>query len=216
MMDDNRVIWRFRNGHEDLGKFGEELWARIMSDCGLFYIPLHSLPALNGKGPRLQGNDTILPDFEITSNGKVRRCYMDSKCKTSPVRYENANEIREGIDRKDWDAYETISGINRQKCALGMCELFHPPLRRGEDASDWLGALIIQSLGVLGSPILGFSNQAHMVYWPRNKFHVVARTVEPSKLYAIAKGTTKVDDDIRQSVQSFFSRKDPPIQGRFL
>lgn len=215
-MNDNWVVWRFRNGHEDLGKFGEELWSRIMSDCGLFYIPLHSLPALNGKGPRLQGNDTILPDFEITSNGKVRRCYMDSKCKTSPVRYEKANEIREGIDRKSWDAYETISGINRQKCALGFVELFHPPVRRGESVSDWLGALLIQSLGVLGQPIFGFSDQSHMVYWPRNKFHVVALTVPPQKLYEMAKGAHPVDDGIRQNVKTFFASKGPAIQGRFL
>lgn len=204
-MNDHNIYWRFRNKHEPLGEFGERLWKQVMLDCGFFYIQLSTLPALNGNGPRLQGSDAILPDFEI--NGQ-RRAYMDSKAKTAPVLYRNANELRHGIDRKCLEAYEAISGINRQKCALGIVELFD------EDETTWSGTLLIQTLGVLGSPIRGFSNQDHMVYWPRRSFVEIASYREMD-LWQIASGEAKASEETKVALRAFFARPDPPIQGRF-
>jgi hypothetical protein len=206
MMTEDNILWRFRNGHEPLGPFGERLWSKVWSDCGFFYIPLATLPALNGKGPRLQGNDTILPDFEVTNNG--RRAYMDSKAKTGPVLFRKANEWRHGIDRKNFEHYETMSGINRQKCLLGIVELFSDE----SNPWNWSGRLLMQSLGRLGSPCKGFSTQTHMVYWPRASFSEIGQ-LAPLEIWNAARGQHDVSDKIRHAVNAFYGISEKPIQG---
>lgn len=207
---DSWVLWRFRNRHEDLGKFGERLWSRIMCDCGLMYVPLKDLPAINGKGPRMRGagSDVILPDFDVTSGR--RRAYMDSKCKTGPVLYEKANEWRQGIDRKDLVDYESMSAINRQKCFIALVEIFTDEKNPGE----WSGTLLMQTLGELGSPIRGVSTQSHMVYWPRRKF-VQVGTMEPKQIWDVSNGLEQTPESIRHEVGRLFARKESTaIQGR--
>jgi hypothetical protein len=206
-VSDEWVLWRFRNRHENLGTFGEMLWSRIILGCGLFYVKLADLPCEGGRGPRLKGNDTILPDFDVCGQA---RAYMDSKCKTGPVLYRKANEWRHGIDRKDARAYETISGLNRQKCFLGIVEIFTDE----KAAYDWSGSLLMQSLGGLGAPLQGFSTQSHMVLWPRNRFEQVG-VLAPREMWGIARGTGAISDSLRINVLAMFARKDsPPTQGR--
>lgn len=200
------VYWRFQNGHEPLGEFGERLWQNVFGASGMLYIPLKDLPAVNRKGPRMQGNDTILPDFDVT--GK-QRAYVDSKCKKKPVEYRNAgNELRHGIDRKCWEAYDAIGGLNRQRVILALVELFNA------DGREWSGTLLAQTLGCLGEPIRGFSNQGHMVYWPRRSFEVVANALPATTLWGIAKEGDRVTPEIRDSICRVFSKKEPAIQTR--
>lgn len=205
-MTNNNVLWRFRNGREDLGPFGERLWSKVILGCGLFYVKFADLPCVNGKGPRLTGSDLVLPDFEVSG---MRRAYMDSKCKNRPVLYRNANELRHGIDRKYFEAYESVSAINRQRCILGLCEIFQ------EDGYTWSGTMMMQTLGELGRPIAGFSNQDYMVYWPRQKFHEIGN-FEPLDLWELASGELTIDDETRAEVHQFFSRNESPLQSRFI
>jgi hypothetical protein len=203
MIGDNTwVYWRFRNGHENLGAFGESVWANAITQSGLFYIQLSTLPALNRRGPRLQGNDAILPDFHVSGR---RNAYIDSKCKTKPIRFRKANELRHGIDKKDRENYEAISGINRQKCLIGVLELFC------ENETDWSGALLLQSLSKLGKPIAGFSNQAHMCYWPRAAFEQVGR-LHPQELWQLARGEFQLSDSTKAAIDGVLEHK-PAIQG---
>src|SRR5688572_5556373 len=99
---DEWVRWRFRNGHEPLGEFGERLWSRLFVGCGMFYVPFKDFPIINRQGPRLRGSDAILPDFQVSGQ---RTALVDSKCKSGPVLYRKANEWRHGIDKKDFDSY---------------------------------------------------------------------------------------------------------------
>lgn len=197
--------WRFKNQQIDLGKFGESLWSRLVLSCGMFYVPLKDLPAINGKGPRLQGSDTILPDFDIS--GK-RRAYLDSKCKSHPVLFAKAGELRHGIDGKDVESYSAISGVNRQKCLIGVIELFRV------DEHEWSGSLLMESLGKLGDPIRGFSTQRHMVYWPRSRF-IEVHQLPPDEMLRIASGGEVWDAELRRAVAEMFCKPEPPIQARF-
>jgi hypothetical protein len=209
-MIEANVLWRFRNKHEPLGEFGERLWSRIFDGCGMFYVPFKDLPAVNGKGPRLQGTDAthaMLPDFEVTGTGRRRRAYVDSKCKHQPVLYRNANELRHGIDRKNWEAYEAIGAINRQRCILAVAEIFEA------DGYEWSGSLLMQTLGKLGKPIAGFSNQDHMVYWSRRSFQQVAQA-SPSELWELANGTLFPDAGFIAEVESLWWKADPAIQSK--
>lgn len=201
------VYWRFKNKHEDLGAFGESLWKNAATSAGLFYVELAALPIVNRRGPRLQNSEYTLPDFELTGQ---RRAYLDSKCKTEPVLFRLASELRHGIDRKAFDSYEAISGINRQKCFIGIVELF-----RDERDPGWSGALLMQSLASLGKPISGMSNQRHMVYWPRAKFEEVGK-LRPLDLWNVAKGESEPPPEVSQAVKSLVDSKSPPMQSRFV
>lgn len=206
-MTDENVYWRFRNKHEPLGEFGESLWQSVFVESGMFYVPLKDLPLVNRKGPRMQGNDTILPDFDVTTGR--RRAYVDSKCKSRPVAFRNAgNELRHGIDRKCHEAYDAIGGLNRQTVILAVCELFD------EDEIGWSGTLLAQTFGQLGEPVSGFSNQDHMVYWPRRKFEVIASALSPSRLWGMAKSGDDCGSEIKARISAVFDKREPAIQGR--
>lgn len=203
---DSWVYWRFKNGHENIGAFGEQLWSRIINGCGFFYIKLADMPAVNRKGPRLTGSDAILPDFQVSGR---RQCFIDSKCKTGPVLFGKANELRHGIDLKCWESYQAISGITRQRCALAICELFDR-----DQNGEWSGTLMLQTLGALGRPSFGFSTQSHIVYWPRSRFHIIAQS-QPLGLWAMAHGRVEVDAETRREVESVLANKaEPALQSR--
>ena len=204
---DNWVGWRFKNEHEDLGMFGERLWSNIFRGCGLFYIPLKDLPPINGKGPRLQGSDAILPDFQVTGQ---RQAFVDSKCKSGPVLFKKANEWRHGIDRKDYESYSAVSEIQRTKCALAICEVYDSDDR---ERRNWRGALLLQTLGNLGPPIRGFSNQDHMIYWPRDRFAELVPGMSPERMWRIAEGQMQPDAELRAGLLKVLSSKET-IQGR--
>lgn len=206
-MTDENVIWRFKNGHEKLGEFGERLWSRVFSQCGFLHVSLATLPPLNGKGPRLQGSDDVLPDFEVTAGMERQRVYVDSKCKTRPVLFKLANELRHGIDRRDYEHYDAVAGMHKQKCILGIIELFH------ENGRDWSGTLLINSLGRLLSPINGFSDQDHMVYWPRHRFFEVG-AYRPLQLFALAHGNQPVEPLTKERVTQAFVLRKEDIQSR--
>lgn len=199
------VYWRFKNLHEPLGTFGESLWQSVFLASGMTYIPLKDLPIVNRKGPRMQGNDTILPDFDVTGR---QRAYVDSKCKTKPVLYRVANELRHGIDRKDYEAYDAIGGLNRQRVILAVVEVFE------ENGHEWSGSLLAQTFGRLGEPVRGFSNQDHMVYWPRRSFEVIASGLRPSQVWGIAHNGADVPREVCDAINRVFSRKEPAIQTR--
>lgn len=203
------VKYRFHNGHEPLGEFGERLWSQIILDCGMQYIKFADLPIVNGKGPRVQGGESTLPDFDVSGGGKRRRAYLDSKCKNGPIEYRNAKEWRHGIDKKSWQSYQTVSEFNQQRCFLAIVEIFDD----ADKPYEWSGTLMMQSLGVLGKPIIGHSNQSHMVYWPWKKFEVVGR-YPPGDLWAIANGTAKISEETKSAIEKLFSRSELPIQGR--
>lgn len=201
---DERVYYRFHNKLEPLGEFGEKLWSSVFAKCGMFYVKFSDLPALNGKGPRLQGSDAILPDFDVTGR---RRAYVDSKCKNQPICFRIANELRHGIDRKCWESYEAVGAINRQRCILAVLEIFEV------DGHEWSGSLLMQTLGKLGKPVAGFSNQDHMVYWPRNAFKAVG-TLLPLEMWDLAYRDAELHESVRHSVSKVFGETEPAIQSR--
>ena len=203
------VRWRFINGHEPLGDFGERLWSSIFCSSGMFYIKFADLPIVNRKGPRLQGSDAILPDFQVSGQ---RTVLADSKCKSGPVLYRKANEWRHGIDRKNYESYLAVSEIQRAKCCLAICEIFTNEDRNA--SREWSGALLMQTLGKLGKPIGGFSNQDHMLYWPRSSFAVVSPGTSPLRLWSMAQGECEADDEMRHVLRSVIESSEV-IQGRF-
>lgn len=162
-----QILWRMTP--DEMGRFGECVWKNFISSCGFSYVPLCDIDTgVSFRGPRLIGCDAVLPDFDITTGR--RRAYMDSKCKKQYVVYRNANnEKRHGIDAKYADAYRSVQEINRQKALLGIVELF-------EDGNNprFSGTLLANTLNGLGNPIPGYSNQNHMVYWPHDRFIVIA------------------------------------------
>jgi hypothetical protein len=172
---------------EQLGAFGEKVWGNVMLGADVDYVPLCELPPQNGKGPRMRGCDTVLPDFDAT--GRRRRFYLDSKCKKNFVIYRNAGgEPRHGIDGKYWRAYSAISNKNTQKCLLGLLELFGD-CEHG--SRHWQGSLLAQSLGTLGTPAEQHGKTTReyqgMVFWPRAKFRTLAVYVPPAELVRMSK-----------------------------
>lgn len=203
--DDNWVLWRFRNRHEPLGPFGESLWANIIDSCGLYYVQLSTLPALNHKGPRLQGSDAILPDFDVS--GRMN-AFVDSKAKSQPVEFRLAHELRHGIDRKCYESYSAVAGIQRRKCALAIVEIFK------QNGNAWSGALLIQTLHALGGSVNGFSDQEHMCYWPRKRF-VEIGSIDPAPLWRMAHCGEKPPESVIDGVNEVLKRQpDPQIQAR--
>lgn len=173
---DRFVRWMRETPGEQLGAFGERLWSAIATGAELHYIPLSKI---DDRGAPMQRGEKplILPDMEV--NSPRFSVYIDSKAKRHPVYYRNAREWRHGIDRRNWNHYAAISEFNRKHCCLGIFEAFQT-----EAKLDWSGALLLQSLTKLGSPIQGFSNQDHMVYWPRAKFTAVG-TLTPIRAVEI-------------------------------
>jgi len=166
-----------RMGSAELGRFGEALWSAVFSASGVRYVPLCRIE--NGGAPMLEGNGRIvLPDFD--AYGKGWTAFIDSKAKTNVVRFNLAKELRHGIDRRNWEEYLRCGVVARKKTGIAIVEVF------GETKSEWSGALLIESLRNLNPPIAGFSNQEHMVYWPRKRF-VELDTLNPLELFEVAK-----------------------------
>ena len=169
MNEREALDWFREAGESELGKFGESAWRNIFQFAGINFIPLCNIQ--DGGAPLMHGQvKTILPDFDVSTNRF--NAYVDSKCKRKSVMYWKAKEVRHGIDRRNWQHYVSISEFNRKRCLLGIIELF-------DDSEHWSGSVLAQSLSILGSPISGFSNQSHMVYWPRNKFRLLAERIPP-------------------------------------
>lgn len=163
-----------------LQRIGESIWSNIFLGANVDYIPLCELPATNGKGPRMRGCDTVLPDFDAT--GMRRRFYLDAKCKGHYAVYSNAgNQKRHGIDAKYWEAYTAIAAKNRQRALLGIVELFAE-----HGAYRWSGSILVQSLYALGEPYRQHGVQTSqfkdMVFWPVERFHCLAVGISPSEL----------------------------------
>lgn len=208
-MTDENVIWRFKNGHEPLGPFGERLWTQVFNQCGFLHVPLATLPVRNGKGPRLQGSDDVLPDFEVTTMGIDRqRVYIDSKCKSHPVFFVKGREWRHGIDKRNYQHYDAIAGMHKQKCLLGIVELF-----RDEENREWSGTLLVNSLGRLGVPFDGFSSLKDLVLWPRSRFYDVGR-YEPSRLFGLAYGNNEALASTKKRLTDAFVIRRETIQTR--
>lgn len=208
------VRWRFINKHEDLGEFGERLWSNIFRGCGLRYIKFADLPAVNGRGPHVQGgSEETLPDFEVGSH--VRRAYVDSKCKSGPVMFYKANEMRQGVDERCWRAYSAVSEFNRQKCILAIAEVFSLCDKQQTGDREWRGALLMQTLGRLGKPLEGFSTMSDMVLWPRDRFAEIVPGTSPQRFYGIATGQVEVDQELKERVLRVVNSPET-IQGRFI
>jgi len=208
------VRWRFINKHEELGDFGERLWSHIFRGCGLRYIKLADLPAMNGRGPSLQGDsDETLPDFEIS--GQQRRAYVDSKCKSGPVMFYKANEMRQGVDTRCWESYKTISEIHRQKCILAIAEVFTLCDKQQPSNREWSGALLMQTLWRLGPPIKGFSTMDDMVLWPRSRFAEIVPGTSPLRFYGLGTGQVEVDAELKERILRVLTAPEV-IQGRFV
>jgi hypothetical protein len=145
---------------DEIGRFGEALWARVFEGSGMNYIPLHRM---NGQGaPMAQGRSKmILPDFDVA--GEEFTAFVDSKAKHQSVLFRRLSEVRHGIDRSNWEHYRRIAVQYKKSCGLGIVELFN-------HMEQWSGSLLIESLANLGEPIRGFSTENHMVYWPRKRF----------------------------------------------
>lgn len=149
-------------GEKWLGDFGERVWEHIFKASGIRYIPLHKIN--NGGAPMLEGKTRIvLPDFECIMNREP--VFVEVKAKTQSVIFRRQNQQRHGINYRNFKDYIEAAYESSKKCGIALIELF-----RDGPALQWSGSLLVESLGNLGPPIRGFSNQSHMVYWPRKRF----------------------------------------------
>ena len=182
-MTESDVQDRFRSfDPAKLGRFGETLWAKVFESSGFSFIPLHRIET--GESPALEGARRVtLPDFDIAGEGLT--AFVDSKAKKTSALFRNADEVRHGIDRQSWAAYVDAAITMRKNCGLAIVELFGP------SADQWSGGLLAESFLNLGTPIQGFSTQAHMVYWPRKRF-VDLDTWSATELLAIVRGQKRV------------------------
>ena len=168
-----------------LGQFGEAVWSNVLKPSGLRYIPLCQIA--NGGAPMVEakrgGDALILPDFEVIGDGFD--VYFDSKAKTQSVIYRAAKQERHGIDGRNYQHYLRVADATGRKAGLGIVELYRDcgPLKPRE----WSGALLVETLGNLRTPIMGFSNQEHMLYWTRKSFHELD-TLTAIELLDVANG----------------------------
>lgn len=169
MSNEEMLQHRFRTcSEESFGEDAEQAWQHVFRKNGVGYIPLSKIDV--GRAPMLEDEEKlILPDFEVSTNRL--RAYVDSKGKRGPVLYRKAGEWRHGINRRNWEHYLAIAARHIQKSCLGILELFTD----AETKDRWSGSFLIQTLQTLGDPIGGFSNQSHMVYFPRRSFVEVCR-----------------------------------------
>lgn len=181
---------------QKLGDFGESVWRNIFRNSGVGYIPLTDID--NGGAPRIESASgaTVLPDFKI--HGEHWTAFMDSKAKTQSVLFRIKKQVRHGIDRRNYAHYERSAASFRSQCGIGVVELFD------DSGFNWSGALLVESLPHLGKPIPGFSNQAHMCYWPRKMFHNMA-SVSPRELFDVANGQCR--KSYRLDLDQVFDRK---------
>ena len=167
-------------GEHYLGKFGEAVWKTVFRSSGIGYVPLCNIEA--GGAPMMYGmnGNVVLPDFAI--NGDQFRACLDSKCKTGPVLWRRERQLRHGIDRKNYLAYQKYGYIERKNVGLGIVEFFEE-----FHSTDWSGRIWVESFKNLGEPIPGEYDQKHMVYWPQKRF-VNLDTFTAIELIDIANG----------------------------
>lgn len=182
MSDHETCTARLRDmSTEELGRFGEKLWSLIFEKTNLNYIPLHE--ASRSGAPMMRGQErVILPDYEVDSFS-LPAVFADSKAKRHPVYYRHAHEWRHGIDRRNYEHYQKISGLKRKHCALVIFEAF-------QDEQDGLysGALLGQTLDKLSVPFgqHGLAGN-QMIYWPRFRFDEIGR-LAPTEVADLFRG----------------------------
>lgn len=181
MKDETYKSMFFRMKEQELGRFGEALWANIFRHSGFNYIPLSKLDV--GGAPMFEGlNKTVLPDFDVMH--KSFTVYVESKAKMQSVFFRKRSQERHGIDRNRWNDYKRSEIIGRKDCAIAIAELW------SGSSGAWSGTLLIETLRGLGEPYQGESSQRHMVYWQRKQF-VDLDAMTPSEMYEVAKGVVE-------------------------
>lgn len=190
------------------GENVEKIWANVFRRNGIGYIPLSKIDV--GKAPVLEDEGKlILPDFEVSTSHRRIRAYVESKGKRGPVLFQKAGQWRHGIDGYHWENYLAIAARNVQKACLAVLELFTDAHAK----SVWSGSLLIQTLQTLGEPIRGFSNQRHMVYFPRSSFVEICRIPTALELATLI-GSWKSAPECKDALMDVLGR-DEPIQGQF-
>lgn len=193
------VIRKLKVADENaLGAIGEQVWSNLFRASGISYIPLAKID--NGGAPRIEdkGNGVVLPDFDCATPGWT--VFVDSKCKSGPVLWRQTNQLRHGIDGRNYRAYKRASEIFQKQCGVAILELFESC----ETKHPWSGRLWIETLNGLGEPIPGTSNQSHMVYWPQKMFRNID-TLSPVELWKVHRGI-EVDSYLEQ-LSLVFGRK---------
>jgi hypothetical protein len=193
---------------ERLGLFAEALWSAVFWSCELLsYIPLHRIETGQAPSMRGQGQDVVLPDFELSTNRLA--AYVDSKGKKHPVLYRVASEWRHGIERRHHAHYTAISERSQKHCFLAVFECF-----ADEENSEWSGALLVQSLVRLGKPCEGYSTMNTTVFWPRARFHHLAN-LTAAQAFSIVDKKAKVPVEVGLSLYDFVCENaGKPLQGR--
>lgn len=198
-MNDTEAMHKFRTVDEHwLGGFGEKLWANVFRQSGFSFIPLHKIE--RPGAPMIEGREAIvLPDFELL--GRNWTAYIDSKAKRRSVVFRLANETRHGIDADKWEHYQRTGALSRRNVGLAVVELFSETLDR------WSGSLLVEAFVNLGKPIRGFSDQAHMVYWPRKRFCDID-SLSPLELVGLYNG--RLERSYRSELDHIFNLPPPP------
>ena len=163
------------------GNFGEKVIANILLASGVRYIPLAKLD--NGGAPMIEAKEgkIVLPDFDCAGEDWI--AFIEAKFKTQVVRWRMQNQLRHGIDRKNYRAYVQASELFQKRCMVVLIECYD------EDGQKWTGRLLAETLRDLGPPVDGMSNQSHMVYWKAKAFRDLDYFI-PSELEAIHRGQT--------------------------
>jgi hypothetical protein len=192
-------ILRFSS--EKLGKLGERIWASVITASGLRYIPLSEIES--GGAPMLEGaGKTILPDFDVY--GMRKAVFVEAKAKTQSVLYENAWELRHGINERNYRDYMRIRWEARKRCGLAVLELLD-----GE-TGKWSGSLLVESLQQLGEPFAGFSTDKHKVFWPRKRFRDLDSW---TAMEILARANGEPSPSYRVELTDIFAVKEEEFQG---
>lgn len=166
-----------------MGRFGETVCENVLRASGVTYIPLCKIEMGGAPLAVSDRKKIVVPDYDIAADGIS--AYVDAKVKTKCVRYRNTGQVRHGIDATKYEQYVAMGVLQRKECGLFLIELL-------DDSGNWSGTLMSESFIGLGRPTRGFSNQHHMVYWPRNRFAIIG-SFSAEDLLAIAKGQMQVE-----------------------
>jgi len=167
------------------GRFGESVCENVLRTSGMTYIPLCRIEMGGSPKAVSQQSKVTLPDYDLVGGGVT--AYLDAKVKTQSVRYRNSGQVRHGIDTAKYQQYVSMGVMQNKQCGLFLIELL-------DESRNWSGTIMSESFAGLGKPEAGFSNQSHMVYWPRDRFAIVG-SYSPEELLGISKGEVDVSMD---------------------
>ena len=170
------------------GLLGEGVLLYLLRAAGYHCFPLtesNRSGAPMALGDRHKwGSSLRMPDYMIAAGESA---YIEVKTKSQSVWFNKIGQWRHGFDKVKGVDYEAIQRATGLPVAIAIVELYQGSQEYKQwdkpNHSRWSGTILLQTLAGLGPPIGGFSDQAHMQYWPRDRFVRLAQ-FDAMALYA--------------------------------